>query len=149
MNRVIIATLLPWAVAFGQDGKPNLIGTWSYHEDSLAADREVDRIEVTGPEVKITERIGRTDLLFTLKYRTDGQAPGQGRWSSNIERIGRWDGQTLVLDTRYKSQSTGATTKHEEFWLSTDGKTLTKKVHWEGPQAKANQLIVFTRIPRG
>jgi hypothetical protein len=149
MHRAMIGLLLFTASAFGQDAKPNLTGTWQYAPTPMARDREIDRIEITGPEVAISEKVGRADVIFTLYYRTDGKPPREDRFNAHTERTGHWEGQTLVLDTRFVPERMGSTTRHEEVSLSSYGKTLTKKVHCEGSKPQPDQVIEFTKIAPG
>jgi hypothetical protein len=132
-----------------QDDKPDLTGTWKYAPTPMARDREIDRIEVTGPEVAISEKVGMADVIFTLYYRRDGKPPREDRFNAHSKRTGHWEGQILVLDTRFVPERMGSTTRHEEFSLSSDGKTMTKKVHCEGSKPPPNQVIEFVKIAPG
>src|ERR1017187_5105610 len=91
MHRAMIGLLLFTASAFRQDAKPNLTGTWQYAPTPMARDREIDRIEITGPEVAISEKVGRADVIFTLYYRTDGKPPREDRFNAHTERTGHWE----------------------------------------------------------
>lgn len=108
--------------------------------------RERDRINHNDPEFRISEVVGRADIIYELVFQTDGRYLEQDRGAVNVVRTGRWEGQTLILETKLTRDGAVSTTR-EEFSLSEDGKVMTKIVHFSGSHGKRNQNLEFQKMP--
>ena len=74
------------------------------------------------------------------------------------DSIGRWDGNTLVVETTHLSESTITNNGHnhsenvrmiERFWLSADGKTLMARQEFEDPDVLENRGARYVAWDRG
>jgi hypothetical protein len=143
---VICVVALP---TVAQDAKPDFTGTWLYEPSPFARDRELDRIDHREPDFKISEKVGRADVIVTFAFRTDGQELEQNHGENGVVRTAHWDGKTVVLDTKWTRDGAVTTTKHEELSLSEDGKIMTKVVRFSGARSKPDQKIELRKISNG
>jgi len=143
MHRTICALSLLLLPVFAQDQRPNFSGTWRY-VPSISA-REVDRIDHKEPDFSISETVGRADVIYSHLFKTDGRYLCE---DTAVSRVAHWRDKTLILETTW-TQNGSVTTKREELFLSDDGKSLTKSVHFTGPKAKSDETIELTKISDG
>jgi hypothetical protein len=146
--RTMILLLVLASAATAQEEKPNFSGTWKFEPSPFAHDREVDKITHNDPDFAITEQVGRADVLYTLTFRTDGQPPKDPQKLSAIERTAHWEGKTLVINCSFL-RSTDGSEKREEFSLSDDGKTMTKRVHFTGARPRPDQRVELKKVASG
>lgn len=148
MHRAMIGLLFLVTSASGQNAKPNFSGTWKYEPSLMSRDQEIDRIDHKEPDFVISEKIGRQDVVYGFGFKTDGQELIDRNGNNEVSRKGRWQGNTIVLDTRFTGTA-GVGTKHEEMSLSEDGKTMTRTVTYTGPSKWPDRHIVLQKISDG
>jgi hypothetical protein len=114
----------------------------------MAPDRELDRIDHREPDFKISETVGRADVIYTFAFKTDGQELRRKYGNSEAVRTAHWEGKTVVLDTKWTRDGV-VTTNREELSLSEDGKMMTKIIHSSGTQGKSYDRIEFKKVSDG
>jgi hypothetical protein len=94
-------------------------------------------------ETKMSSDMG--DLDFTANYTTDGKEcvnPGFG--GSETKSVAKWDGQTLLIDTKGSFGDNEYTMK-DKWTLSEDGKILTVLRRFSGANGDMDQRLVFEK----
>jgi hypothetical protein len=106
----------------------------------------------------IVMRLEYYDLVRVIFMDGRGHLPASAPHTKVGHSIGRWDGDTLVVDTTHLSESTITNNglNHsdrvrmvERFWLSADGKALLARQEFEDPEVLENRGARYVAWDRG
>lgn len=138
--RSLILTVVLATVASAQT-HPNFTGTWK-QDNSRSTIRPgstiqySNKVEQRESKLSVATILGangdRKESSYTREY-TIGGAPTvtSDREGDQFTNTVKWEGNALVFETVEK-EKTATLTSREVWELSTDGKTLTKKIHRTG-----------------
>lgn len=146
----LISLLLSMALsALAQDVKPDFSGTWELNEPSslFGPAWERDQIDHKGPVLQITPQLPHQgDILITTAYVIDGKDQKRTFTGGEITRNARWEGRTLVIDTKTILHGVEKAT-HQTMDLSDDGKIMTRTIHFSGSEKKLDEKLIFDKVP--
>jgi hypothetical protein len=148
-----LVTLALLAVSTGFAAAPDLGGTWKFN----AAKSDYGQfpapssmtLKITHAEPKLTVAINMAgdmgDIAFTTNYTTDGaECTNQGFGGSEIKSVVKWDGETLLMDTK-GTFGDNAYTMKDKWNLSEGGKILTILRRVSSGMGDTDQRIVLEK----
>jgi len=152
-----------FGIAHGDSQKtppPNLSGTWVLDPSKSNPRSEIKDYVLTivhnEPEIQFSKKFkrGKREISEETVYYTDGRPQfGDGQTPNGTLPEIRWRGQKLVRRTvtRPRGSFELEFVNYEEWSLSADKQTLTRKMTTSGPGLRAGVFIesraVFTRRP--
>jgi hypothetical protein len=141
------------AASAGFAASPDLNGTWKLN----AAKSDFGQFpapagltqKVTQAEPKLSVESKMTgdqgDMTFTANYTTDGkECTNQGFGGSDSKSTVKWDGQTLVIETK-GAFGDNAYTMKDKWTLSADGKVLTILRHFSSSMGESDQKMILDK----
>jgi hypothetical protein len=146
--KLIASVFLITINCFPQETKPDFSGTWAYQAAPFSPANETDRIEQVSSTLKISELVGRADVIYTQEFYTDGRQWKRQTGPNTVIRTAHWDGSLLILETKWINSGV-VTTKREELALSDDRKVMIKKIYYSGPEVRPDRTIEFKKISDG
>lgn len=150
---LVVAVLVLSAGAGLAQSKPNFSGEWTLvpakSEFGMmpAPSSAVQTITHSEPQLKVVNT--QTGAMGTTttesNYTTDGKAcVNKGPMDSQVTSTLKWEGDTLVIDSKLDFQGT-AVTITSKWTLSEDGKTLTANVHFASPMGEGDAKMVYEK----
>lgn len=148
LTAVVVAAVFPFAAA-GQ-ARPDFSGTWTRVADPgdppQRAASSSHTIMQTATEITVT--IAGRNGPETSIYRLDGSASANQTQSPEgpltVTGTARWEGASLVIETRREIQGMTITTR-EVRTLDTTGKEMTIEATTRSPQGEVQRKVVLTR----
>jgi len=142
--------VLTFLLAVPLAAAPNLSGNWilnlakSQYGQFPAPEIMMRQIQHTDPALSMStyQKGAQGEVTTELKYTTDGKPAVNGENKGSAH----WDNDKLVIETSRDYQGTKLT-QHEEWTLSTDGKTLTISTHVKLPNGEFDVRQVFEKAP--
>ncbi len=151
------------SISFGNSQKkapPDLSGTWILNPAKSNLGSEITDYVLTivhnEPEIRFSKKYkrGKHEISEDTVYYTDGRPQfGVGQAANDPTPETRWRGQKLVRRTVARARGSVQLefVNYEEWSLSSDKQTLTRKMTTSGPGLSAGIFIesraVFTRRP--
>jgi hypothetical protein len=130
----LVAAYLLLAALSASAAQPNFSGNWKLNDSTSDFDGMYPPPKgMTAKIIHKSSMLESTfkqpilggDREFTSKYTTDGtECTGEWWGGSGMKSVLRWDGDTLVFDSKAKF-GTNDVTMQDKWTLSADGKTLT------------------------
>jgi len=140
------------AVPLGAGGKPDFSGSWRLDPQKsdfgpLPVPLKYERvIEHSGLTVHVIthQATGAGEQSIETRFRTDGEFV-ENHYQTGVARVsGRWNAQTLEVETRRELQDKTLTSV--EVWsLAPDNRTLTIKSHIETPKGPLDLTLVLRK----
>jgi hypothetical protein len=138
--RSLILSLVLTAAASAQS-HPDFSGAWK-QDNSRSTGRPgstihySNKVEQRDQKLAVTTILGangdRKESRYTREYVIGGEAStSSDREGDQFTNTVKWDGDSLVFETVEK-EKTATLTSREVWTLSSDGKTLTKRIHHTG-----------------
>jgi len=150
MRLVTIALL---AVSAGFAAAPDLSGTWKVNMKKSdfgqfpAPSSMTQKVSHTDPKLTVELKMvgDQGEFGFTSNYTTDGkESTNQGFGGSENKSVAKWDGETLMIDTK-GTFGDNAYTMKDKWTLSDGGKVLTIQRHYSSPMGELDQRIVLEK----
>jgi hypothetical protein len=148
-----LVTLALVAACAGFAATPDLTGNWKLNATKsdfgqFPAPSSMTQ-KVTHGEPKLTIAVKMTsdmgDLDFTGNYTTDGkECTNQGFGGSEAKSVVKWDGETLLMETK-GAFGDNAYTMKDKWTLSEGGKVLTILRHFSSGMGDVDQRIVLDK----
>jgi hypothetical protein len=148
-----LVTLALIAVSAGMAATPDLTGDWKLNSaksdfGQFPAPSSMTQ-KVTHAEPKVTVEIKMASDMgeFALNntYSTDGkETTNQGFGGSEAKSVAKWDGETLLIDTKGTFGDTAYTMK-DKWTLSEGGKVLTIVRKYSSAMGDIDQKIVLDK----
>lgn len=131
--------------------KPDFTGTWKFNpgKSSLqipVPDSTLFVIEHREPvfELARTHVFGGNSDTFSIDLTTDGQAVLRAHAGFEIDACVRWDGETLLFDSKLKREGEEAT-NIVRYRLSDNGQTLIAEEQFRGREHRYDNKWVFDK----
>jgi len=136
--------------------KPNFSGTWKLNTAKSdfgvlpGPDSRTDKIEQTESAIKenVDSQGPQGNQVYTLTYTPDGKEGTNTPGGLEIKNTAKWDGPSLVIDSKLKFQDQDVTIK-STWTLSEDGKTFTMNSHLASAMGETDQKFVFDKQEGG
>jgi hypothetical protein len=143
-----IGTVLSLTLA----AKPNFGGDWklipakSDFGPFPGLSAMTQKVTHQDPSLKTASKMSSDngDFEFEASYSTDGKETTNQFGPSSMKSTGKWEGDTLVIDSKGQFGDNEMTMK-DKWVLSEDGKTLTLSRHWSSSRGEADQKLVFEK----
>src|SRR5579883_1642632 len=130
---------------------PDMSGTWKLNASKSefgqfpAPSSMTQKVTHAEPkltvETKMTSDMG--EFSFNANYTTDGkETTNQGFGGSESKSTAKWDGDTLVIDTKGSFGDNSYTMK-DKWTISEGGKVLTIQRHFSGGMGEMDQKMVL------
>lgn len=136
-------------------GKPDFSGEWKLNVDKsnfgpMPPPTSMTRtIEHKDPDLNmVTSQSGADgDVTLKAKYSTDGKETKNDFRGAEAKSVAKWDGDTLVIDTKLDFQGMEITLK-ESWKMSEDGKTLNANTKIVTPQGDFDLSSVLEKVAK-
>lgn len=139
------------SAAFG--ATPDFSGNWKLNASKSdfgqfpAPSVLTQKVEHADPkltvDLKMVSDMG--DFAFTYRYTTDGkECTNEGFGGSEVKSILKWEGETLVVDSKGTFGDNAYTAK-DKWSLSDGGKTLTLLRHFSSPMGEMDQKVILDK----
>ena len=161
MNRVLtrrffsaLTVLALAGVAVAQDEKrPNFTGTWKMNPEKsdygrLPKPTKFDRkIVHADPSVNLTSTFGtpQGEVVTEFKYSTDGKESSNSVRGTEVKSIGKWEGPTLVINSKRGAANGVEITTAERWTLSEDGKSMMVHTTIVTPKDETKTLVFYDK----
>jgi hypothetical protein len=133
--------------------KPNFTGDWKLNASKSTfgqmppPDSMTWKIKHDDPKLsnatKQSSQMGDFDQQLT--YTTDGkESTNEGFQGSTMKSVAKWDGDTLVIDTKGQFGDNEVTIS-QKWTLAADGKTLTVVQSFKSAMGEGEQKLVFDK----
>jgi hypothetical protein len=151
--RLAALALLAASAAFA--AAPDLSGNWKLNGSKSdfgqfpAPSGLTQKITHAEPKLKVEGKMSSDmgDVEFTANYTTDGkESTNQGFGGSEAKSTARWDGETLLMETK-GAFGDNAYTMKDKLSLSEGGKVLTILRHFSSGMGELDQKLVFEKQP--
>jgi hypothetical protein len=150
--RLAVLAILAASAAFA--AAPDLSGNWKLNGSKSdfgqfpAPSGLTQKITHSEPNLKVEAKMSSDmgDMEFTANYTTDGKESTNQVFGSESKSTAKWDGETLLMDTKGSFGDTPFTMK-DKFNLSEGGKVLTILRHFSSSMGEADQKLVFEKQP--
>jgi hypothetical protein len=151
MKRASILVLLAASAAFA--AVPDFSGTWKLNASKSefgqfpAPASFTQKITHAEPKLTVAGKMSSDmgDVEFTASYTTDGkETTNQGFGGSESKSTAKWDGDTLLMETKGTFGDNSYTMK-DKWSLSADGKVLTLVRHFSSANGEMDQKMVFDK----
>jgi len=138
--------------ALAAQAKPNLTGDWKLNTaksdfGQMPAPSSMTQ-KITHDDPKLTVMVKQSsemgDFEFTGNYTTDGKESTNTFANNESKSVVKWDGETLVFETKGKFGDTDFTMK-DKWTLSADGKVLTMERHISSSFGEGDQKLVLEK----
>jgi hypothetical protein len=149
--RLAAFALLAASAAFA--AAPDLGGSWKLNGSKSdfgqfpAPSSLTQKITHAEPNLKVETKMSSDmgDMEFSANYTTDGkETTNQGFGGSEAKCTAKWDGETLLMETKGAFGDTAFTMK-DKWNLSEGGKVLTVLRHFSSAMGDADQKLVFEK----
>ena len=151
--RLLTLTIMLAAAASAQN-HPNLSGTWKQDNSrstvrpgsNIQYSNKVDQHDTHLTVVTILGANGdRKESSYSRDYTIGGSpATSSDKEGDQFTNSVKWEDASLVFESVEK-EKTGTLITREVWTLSTDGTTLTKKIHRTGPRGDSDQTYVLVK----
>jgi len=148
-----LISLAVMAASIGFAATPDLTGNWKLNATKsdfgqFPAPSAMTQ-KISHAEPKLTVEINMTsdmgEFAFTSNYTTDGkECTNQGFGGSEAKSTAKWDGDTLVIDTKGSFGDNPYTMK-DKWSLSEDGKVLTILRRFSSSMGDVDQKIILDK----
>jgi hypothetical protein len=154
MSKVlVVALLLLSASTLSAQSKPNFSGEWTLVPAKSdfgmmpPPSSSVQKVTHNEPQLKVvnTQTGDQGTNTTESSYTTDGkECVNKGFMDSEMKSTAKWDGDTLVIDSKMDIQG-NAITMSNRWSLSGDGKNLTVAMHFTSPMGEGDVKMVYEK----
>jgi len=150
MRLVSLAIL---AASIGFAASPDLTGNWKLNASKSdfgqfpAPTAMTQKVSHAEPKLTVETKMttDQGEMAFTSNYTTDGkETTNQGFGGSEVKSTAKWDGGTLVIDSKGSFGDNPYTMK-DKWGLSEDGKVLTITRRFSSGMGDIDQKMVFEK----
>jgi hypothetical protein len=144
---VLLAASAALAAAPDLSGNWKLSGSKSDFGQFPAPSGMTQKITHAEPKIKLEVKMSSDmgDFEFASTYTTDGkESTNQGFGGSEAKSTAKWDGETLLMETKGAFGDSAYTMK-DKWNLSDGGKVLTILRHFSSSMGEADQKLVFEK----
>jgi len=149
--RLVTIALIAASTVFA--AAPDLSGTWKLNASKSsfgqfpAPEAMTQKVTHAEPKVKLetTMTTQQGDVNFTSNYTTDGkESTNQGFGGSETKSTAKWDGNTLLVETK-GSFGDNTFTMKDKWTVSEGGKVLTIDRTFSSQMGDVSQKMVFDK----
>jgi hypothetical protein len=151
--RLAALALLAASAAFA--AAPDLSGSWKLNGSKSdfgqfpAPSGLTQKVTHAEPKLKVESKMSSDmgEMEFTANYTTDGkESTNQGFGGSEAKSTAKWDGETLLMETK-GAFGDNAYTMKDKWSISEGGKVLTILRHFASSMGEIDQKLVFEKQP--
>jgi hypothetical protein len=155
LTAMVVAAVLPFTT--GAQSRPDFSGSWTrvVDKDDPAAQRASSSshtIKQTATEIAVTiaGRGGPETSIYRLDGSTSNNQVQSPEGPLTVTGTARWEGASLVIETRREIQGMTITTR-EVRTLDATGKEMTIEATTQSPQGEVKRkvMLIKSQVPRG